>query len=1035
MIPFPALSRLKNSSPTFVSKTKSLVSAVARACLDVRTIVVAAALAVAAALPGLTTGLVDRRDYYFFDVTLTSSSPGSTQLFWDLGHGYSEQDSSRQPLKIESSPVVYRYMMPMGTMRELRLDPIDGVGSFTFRDARVVNDKGRIIRTFAPEDFTAVNQIARCEKQDSVLIVRTTDGSRDPVLLLKLKSPLVLKSSPRVWFRLGWPKAWPVFAIAMFLGAPAVAAWLYRRAKAASAWIRDRPLSAIAIAATLAVAIQSHPVIFSGRSFASPNNGALMLYGELPTLPGGADFYSDTMGSDVGALLFHHVYFPMVQHDALFRDHELPLWNRYTLAGGPSLGQGQSFFGNPFEFLTILANGAGWAWDVQFVVAHWLFAAGLGFIVWQLTRHLGAALLVTLGGAFISFYTFRINHPANFSVCYSPWILWAWLGLINTSSRRREAAWLVAWVIANWTVMTSGTVKEAYMIMVCLNLTGLALLVLLPAASQRRLRLFLQIGAAGIVFVLLSAPLWMVFLKTLKHSYTVYDDPWAVPFPLSHFVGLFDDIFHRQTVKDEPVIGPGLNVLFLLGVLWWLVHPRLWRTDRAGLALLIGAVVPLSLAFGIVPPAIVTKIPFIKNIHHVGNTFSCSLLTIAAVLAGCGFRDALLRLREPGARRGLAWIAVLGAAIAVPFFLSDKNQPLSAFFHGYAGSLAIAALALLAALNWAVAGSAVRPGPLLAAIALGFPLLLWRHCQYNDTPFNRYALIPAKRGDFYAFSPSVKFVDQQKKEPGRVVGWGHNLFPAYNTALRWEGLYGVETLRNAYYQELTKEFDLTRVWVWDTDNEEKESARLLPAHDLLNVSHYVATRQPAPHAIAGLEYLGTQDLDVFRSPTVWPRAFFTDRLARYATVKDFVAATRQGDRRPFAAIQNTEPSAPSLPAELTGRTVQAAHDYRLTGNTTSFVIDAPGAGVAVLTEAYYPPDDFRVTLNGKPATYFRVNHAFKGIELPAAGTYLVKFEYWPAVITQSLILAAFGLVALTGGFVWLITRERNASVPKNSVAS
>lgn len=1003
--------------------------AVARAGFDVRTLVVAAALATAATLPSLTTGLVDRRDYYFFDVTLTSSSPGTTQLFWDLGHGYSEQDSSRQPLKIEPSPVVYRYMVPMGTIRALRLDPTDGVATLTFRDARIVNDQGRVIRTFAPEDFSAGNQIARCEKLDDVLVVQTTADARDSVLLLRLKTPLELKSSPRVWFRLGWPKAWPVFVVALILGAPVVASWLQRRFNAAAGAMREHPLGTIAAVATLAVAIQSHPVIFSGRSFASPNNGALMLYGELPTLPGGADFYSDTMGSDVGALLFHHVYFPMVQHDALFRDHELPLWNRYTLGGGPSLGQGQSFFGNPFEFLTILANGTGWAWDVQFVVAHWLFAAGLGFIVWQLTRHLGAAALVTFGGAFISFYTFRINHPANFSVCYSPWIVWAWLGLINARSRRGEAGWLLAWAIANWTVMTSGTVKEAYMLMVCLNLTGLALLLLLPAAAPRRLRLFLQIAAAGVGFVLLSAPLWMVFLKTLQHSYTVYDDPWAVPFPLSHFVGLFDDIFYRQTVKDEPVIGPGLNILFFLGLLWWLVHPRLWRTDRAGLALILGALVPLSLAFGLVPAAIIIKIPFIKNIHHVGNTFSCSLLTIAAVLAGCGFRDALTRLREPGARRGLAWTALLGSVLVLPFFLSDKNQPLSAFFQGYAGSLALAALALLAAVNWAVAGTGSRPGPLFAAIALGFPLLLWRHCQYNDTPFNRYALVPAKRGDFYAFSPSVKFVDAQKKEPSRVVGWGHNLFPAYNTALRWEGLYGVETLRNAYYQELAKEFELERVWVWDTDNEEKKSPQLLPAHDLLNVSLYLATRQAAPHAIQGLEYLGTQDLDVFRSPTAWPRAFFTDRLARYATVKDFVATVRQGDRRPFAASQNNDPSAPSLPPELPGRTVQAARDYHLTGNTTSFVIDAPGAGVAVLTEAYYPPDDFRVTVNGQPATYFRVNHAFRGIHLPAAGTYLVKFEYWPAVITHSLTLAAVGLVLLAGGFVWLRTRDRRAPRP------
>ena len=75
------------------------------------------------------------------------------------------------------------------------------------------------------------------------------------------------------------------------------------------------------------------------------------------------------------------------------RQGEWPLWNRWSLAGEPLLGQGQSMFGDPLNFLTIAADGAAWAWDVRFLAARWLFAAGLGFSVWLLTRHLAAALL------------------------------------------------------------------------------------------------------------------------------------------------------------------------------------------------------------------------------------------------------------------------------------------------------------------------------------------------------------------------------------------------------------------------------------------------------------------------------------------------------------------------------------------------------------------------------------------------------------------------------------------------------------------
>lgn len=1001
----------------------------ARASFDARTLVVALALAVAAALPVMTTS-VDRRDYYFFDVALTSSSPGTTQVFWDIGRGYTEQDSSRQPLKIEPVPVVYRYMMPMGTIRELRFDPIDGVGSFTLRDARVVDHKGRVVRAFAPEDFTPANEIARCEKQDAVLIVRTTDGSRDPVLLLKLKTPLVLKSSPRIWFQLGWPKAWPVFLVAMLLGAPATTRLLFRWAQAGAKWVQGRPRCAIATAALLAVAIQSHPVIFQGRSFASPNNGALMLYGDLPTLPGNADYmYANTMGSDVGALIFNHLYYPMAQRRALFRDHELPLWNRYVLCGGPLLGQGQSMFGNPFTFLTMLADGEGWAWDAQFVVARWLLAAGLGFIVWRLTRHLGASLVVTGSAVFISFFTHRLNHPANFSVCYAPWILWAWVGLTQTKNSRGETGWLLALLVANATVMTSGTIKEAYMLIVCLNLAGVLLLFFQPETVGRRGKILALASGAGAIFILLSAPGWMSFLVSWKHSFSGYDTPGAQSLPLAHAIGLFDDIFHRQASKDEIVKAPGLNFLFLLGALWWLVNPRFWRADRAGAAIALACLLPLAFAFGIVPASIVVKIPFVANVIHTGNTFSCVLLILVAVLAGCGFAHAFRTIHEDRWWRSAVRTLALGAGMAVAFFLSTRGAPKSPFFEGYAPALAIGAISLLLAVGWAARDGAPRRGPIWATLVIGVPLLLWRHCQFDETYFAYYAFAPANRGHFHAPSPSVAFVDREQPAHGRIAGWGNNLFPAYNIALDWESLYGVDALRNRYYTDLAVEFGMERVWFWDAYSDEKKSPQLVPFQDVLNVTHYVATKRDLPHPIAELEWLGQQDFDVYRSPKAWPRAFFTDRLASYQTPKDFASMVRAGDRRPFAAVQQGDPSVPAFAASsLEGRVVQPATNLRLTSNNTSFAVEASGPGVVVLTEAFYP-DDFQVTLNGQRVPFFRVNHAFKGISIPAAGHYEISFAYWPQHFETALALGGVGLVLLLAGGGWLYRRDRHRELP------
>ncbi len=119
---------------------------------------------------------------------------------------------------------------------------------------------------------------------------------------------------------------------------------------------------------------------------------------------------------------------------------------------------------------------------------------------------------------------------------------------------------------------------------------------------------------------------------------------------------------------------------------------------------------------------------------------------------------------------------------------------------------------------------------------------------------------------------------------------------------------------------------------------------------------------------------------------------------------------QDGDRIPLTPV-----------AAAQDRTIRPARDYRFTPSRTTFTIEAPGPGVAVLAETYYL-DDFEVTVNGRPTDYFRVNHAFKGVALPAAGTYEISFRYWPRHFTTALWLGLAGAVSLTLGAAWLWRR-------------
>jgi hypothetical protein len=105
-----------------------------------------------------------------------------------------------------------------------------------------------------------------------------------------------------------------------------------------------------------------------------------------------------------------------------------------------------------------------------------------------------------------------------------------------------------------------------------------------------------------------------------------------------------------------------------------------------------------------------------------------------------------------------------------------------------------------------------------------------------------------------------------------------------------------------------------------------------------------------------------------------------------------------------------------------------AQDYRLTTNSTSFQVAAPKAGVIVLQEAWLPKS-FQVTINGHPAEYFRVNHAFKGVPVASAGTYRVTFTYRPRHWTLALTLAGLGLTVLAAGIAGFYAIGRRSGPP------
>ena len=953
---------------------------------------------------------------FVLELRLVSPKSGQAWLRFNTGEGWNFRDTRLFSITESTQPKTYRVALPPGVFKPFRILPPDPSIHQTLAGARLLDADGATVAEFPAAAYTpAINAIP-----------------------FALDRPLRLTAA--------WEKTWAESALDFGLCAVVfglIGALLARRAGSfaerayarwskAAAWFAAHPCATLLAVAALAVAASCHPVVFFGKSFVSPNNGVLALYDVHPTLPGApAGPVEQWSGSDINATPWAHLPYSMITHEAVFRDGELPLWNRYGMCGLTLLGQGMSMPGDPLHWLAVCADGAAWAWDVRFLLAKTLFAFGLGLLVWTTTRRLPIAALLAFSSAFIGFFSYRFNHPAFFSLSYAPWILLCWLRAAAEPAPRRAARWAFAVLAANWLELNSGTAKEASMLILGMNGTG-ALALLLGKNPARGPRL--AVMAAGCAaFVAISAPLWMLLLDALKGGFTIYDHPDTQQLAPGLAIGLFDDLFPRQLMPNEWHVDPSLNFLALVGVLWALADARRVFANRTARAAALAALPALGLVFGVIPPAWIDRVPFFKNISHVDDTFICVLVVQLFVLAGFGLRSCVEKMRAEAAWRAdwRATLALLGALAALYFgtvhatpraeeFGLQFRRPtsFSTFFLGYAAAL----LAGAALLPWLARRLALRRGS-RAVNVLGIALILlafhFRHGMWLDTKFDIYAMNPQQRVNLQARSPAVDFIRARQAEPARVMGFGQILRPGFNTVLHLETPTGVDAVMAKPLAQWCEGSGLTAAAMWWPTLEKATFPQVRALYDAMNVRYYLGSPATAQEPTPGLKKIASADLEVFESETAWPRAFFTDRVTRYRDEKTLAAWVVGGDGRPFAAMLENEAQAPVVPPDQSSRTIAAGRDYRLTSNTTSFTIEAPGAGLAVLMESFVP-ENFRALVNGRPVPILRVNHIFKGVALPAAGSYRVEFEYWPHLLTPALYVALAGLLSVLAGAVLLL---------------
>jgi hypothetical protein len=952
-----------------------------------------------------------------FAIEMFSSRPGMAQAYFRIRRVYKEPDS--QALTIQPG-VWKKYVFPMtrSPIRSIRFDPTNTQATIRIRDARVENGEGVVLRHFSFDDFQPSNQIGRMHVEDGTLVIHTTERANDPILVLKnssVKNGLTFRS---YMAGRGWVCSLCAFpAFLLLVGLDCLASLFRRKGYAGSAttrigtYVKTNQKKSVAMIGLLAAILSCYPVVFFGKSFVSPV-GVAQLYPYPPYVPGfQADLtYENFRGSDVGATAWEIGPDTVAQRNALMHDREFPFWNRYVGGGVPLFAQGQSMIGDALHWVPILLGGNSYAWDIKFVLSKAIFAAGMGLLVLTLTGSFPAAALIAISSCFLGFFACRLNHPAFFVLTYAPWVVLQWdrLGRVLSMPKPGAGRCIAAGVLlaaATWLQLNAGAPKEGVITLCFMQVLGMLFFMDRVRKKSGWVTSFIIAVGFALAIIMVTAPYWLLFLDVLGKSYTLYDSPEAITYPLWKLLGFFDNFFFQQIAGS--IGGPSTNIFVLLGLSAALAGFGR-RKSIPFYATWLSFIAAACVAFGLVPESILTSMPFVRNIRHVWNTFSVPMMILALVLAGFGIDEYLASPQKRKYRVAVLSLSVFPALWIVYVPMVHSQSVILVF-------LAVFGITLLGAWQlYRLSEPGGRTRHAAAILLSCFFLLLVRHGMHLPTGTNvdRYVVNPMARADYSIKSSTVEHLKDRltRQGPSRVIGENMVMFPGYNTRLGLESLVSVEPLRNKDYEDLLTLFDYPdQGWGWLRLIKSDEIAGRARGLDLLDVRYVLAT--PGTEMPQDMRLIHSSDLDVWERHTAWPRAFFVDRVAEVREPSDILRELARRPQGPFAAVEGRFiPTWMPGKAESVRRAIPAGN-YALTNNSTGFSVDASSPGLIVLGETYYP-GDFVVKVNGRPADYVRVNNAFKGIWVREPGRYDVIFTYRPARLSQAIIVCICGLLML-----------------------
>ncbi len=126
----------------------------------------------------------------FLNVNMKSSVDSVAQLYYDLGNGLNEKDSTRCRVYRSEGFQVLKFYFPNKPVQYIRFDPINTEGSFSLKEIQLFDKFNRLIRTIDLQTIKPLHQISSIGIEDDILVVKTQVNANDPMLHLDLPYPM-----------------------------------------------------------------------------------------------------------------------------------------------------------------------------------------------------------------------------------------------------------------------------------------------------------------------------------------------------------------------------------------------------------------------------------------------------------------------------------------------------------------------------------------------------------------------------------------------------------------------------------------------------------------------------------------------------------------------------------------------------------------------------------------------------------------------------------------------------------------------------